>query len=136
MREVAKSVLGFSWAVSLFGFQQISKILAPSPAQPVDATATEVDEVSRVVQSHLVGATATQFRAADQWTRNLVDAVFDAASGRSLDPRRIVRSLDPREVVEVDPRKWAETGVTMFRQSVDVVTKAVTPASSQATTGN
>jgi hypothetical protein len=128
MREVAKSMLGFSWAVSLFGAQQISKILSPSPSQPAEATAAEVDEVSRAVQSHLFGATAMQFRAGDQWTRNLVDVVFDAASGQSLDPRRIVESLDPRKMMDVDPRKWAETSVTMFQQSVDAVKQAVTPA--------
>jgi len=127
MREGAKSKLGFSWAVSLFGFQQMSKIMSPSPAQPVDATAAEVEEVSRAVQSHLFGATAMQFRAGDQWTRNLVDVIFDAASGQSLDPGRIVKTLDPRNMMEVDPKKWAETGVTMFQQSVEAVKNVVTP---------
>lgn len=128
MREVAKSMLGFSWAVTLFGVQQISRALSPSPSEPAEMTAAEVEEVSRAVQSHLVGATATRFRAGDEWTRNLVDVVFDAASWPSLDPRRIVDSLDPRNVLDVDPRKWAETGVTMFQQSVDAVKQAVTPA--------
>ena len=128
MREVAKSMLGFSWAVSLFGAQQISKILSPSPTQPAEATVAEVEEVSRAVQSHLFGATAMQFRAGDQWTRNLVDVLFDAASGQSLDPRRMMDSLDPRKMMDVDPRKWAETSVTMFQQSVEAVKQAVTPA--------
>jgi hypothetical protein len=130
MREVAKSMLGFSWAVSLFGIQQLSKIVAPTAAQPVDATAAEVEEVSRAVQSHLFGATAMQFRAGDQWTRNLVDVIFDAASGQSLDPRRIVNSLDPRNMMDVDPKKWAESGMTMIQQSVEAVRNAVTPTAS------
>ncbi len=132
MREVAKSMLGFSWAVSLFGFQQLSKIITPSPSQPVDATAAELEEVSRAVQSHLFGATAMQFRAGDQWTRNLVDVIFDAASGQSLDPRRIVNSLDPRNMMEVDPRKWAESGMTMIQQSVEAVKNVVTPSTPAA----
>jgi hypothetical protein len=130
MREVAKSMLGFSWAVSLFGIQRLSKIVAPTAAQPVDATAAEVEEVSRAVQSHLFGATAMQFRAGDQWTRNLVDVIFDAASGQSLDPRRIVNSLDPRNMMDVDPKKWAESGMTMIQQSVEAVRNAVTPTAS------
>jgi len=130
MREVTKSMLGFSWAVSLFGFQQMSKILSPSPSQPVDATAAEVEEVSRAVQSHLFGATAMQFRAGDQWTRKLVDVIFDAASGQSLDPRRIVETLDPRNMMDVDPKKWAESGMTMFQQSVDAVKSVVTSTTS------
>jgi hypothetical protein len=130
MREVAKSMLGFSWAVSLFGFQQMTKILSPSPSQPVESTAAEVEEVSRAVQSHLFGATAMQFRAGDEWARKVVDVIFDAASGQSLDPKRIVDSLDPRNMMDVDPRKWAESGMTMFQQSVDAVKNVVTPSSS------
>jgi hypothetical protein len=123
-------MLGFSWAVSLFGVQQISKILSPSASQPAAATAAELDEVSRAVQSHLFGATALQFRAGDQWTRNLVDVLFDAATGESMDPRRMMDSLDPRKMMDVDPRKWAATSVTLFQQSVDAVKQAVTPTAS------
>jgi len=130
MREVTKSMLGFSWAVSLFGFQQMSKILSPSPSQPVDATAAEVEEVSRAVQSHLFGAMAMQFRTGDQFARKLVDVIFDAASGQSLDPRRIVETLDPRNMMDVDPKKWAESGMTMFQQSVDAVKSVVTSTTS------
>lgn len=132
MREVAKSMLGFSWAVSLFGFQQLSRIMAPTPAQPVGATAAELEEVSRAVQSHLFGATAMQFRAGDQWTRNLVDVIFDAVSGESLDPRRIMSSLDPRSMMDVDPRKWADSGMTMIQQSVGAVKNAVSSTTSAA----
>jgi len=130
MREIAKSMLGFSWAVSLFGVQQISKALSPSASEPEAATVAEFEEVSRAVQSHLSGDTAARFQAGDQWTRNLVDVVFDAATWQSFDARRIAESLDPRPVIEVDPRKWAETGVTMFQQSVNAVRQAVTPAAS------
>lgn len=130
MREVAKSMLGLSWAVSLFGVQQMAKILSPSPAQPAEATAAEVGEVARAVQSHLFGAAALQFRAGDQWTRNLVDVMFDAATGQSLDPRRMMDALDPRKMMDVDPRQWADTSVTMFQQTVDAAKKAVTPTAS------
>lgn len=120
MREVAKSMLGFSWAVSLFGFQQLSKVMSPSPAQPEAATVAEVEEVSRAVQSHLFGATAMQFRAGDEWQRRLVDVLFDAASMQSLDPRRMVEALDPRTLLQsADPRKMVETGVTVIQQGVD-----------------
>ena len=128
MREVAKAMLGFSWAVSLFGVQQISKVLSHS--QPGDATAAEFEEVARAVQSHLFGASALRYRAGDQWTRSLVDVVFDAASGRSLDPGKIVDSLDPRKMMDVDPKRWADASVTIFQQSVDAVKQAVTPAAS------
>lgn len=120
MREVAKSMLGFSWAVSLFGFQQMQKLMTSSPAQPEDVTAAEVEEVSRAVQSHLFGAAALQFRAGDEWQRRLIDVMFDAASLRSLDPRRVVEALDPRTLLQsADPRTIAQSGMTVIQQGVD-----------------
>jgi hypothetical protein len=120
MREVAKSMLGFGWAVSLFGVQQLSKVITSSPPQPGDLTAAEVEEVSRAVQSHLFGAAAIQFRAGDEWLRRVVDVVFDAASMQSLDPRKIAEALDPRTLLATaDPRKMVQTGMTVIQDAVD-----------------
>ena len=122
MREVAKSMLGFSWAVSLFGFQQLSKMMTPSPAQPSELTAAEVEEVSRSVQSHLFGAAELQFRAGDEWQRRLVDVMFDAASLQALDPMKVVEVLDPRTLLQTaDPRKIVESGMTVIQQGFDTV---------------
>lgn len=126
MREVAKSMLGFSWAVSLFGFQQLSKIVLISTTQPQSSTAAEVEEVSRAVQSHLFGAAALQFRAGDEWQRRLVDVVFDAASMQMLDPRRVVEALDPRTLLQTaDPRKIVESGITVIQDGVDTAVHVV-----------
>ncbi len=135
MREVAKSMLGFTWAVSLFGVQQLSKVITSSPPQPDDLTAAEVEEVSRAVQSHLFGAAAIQFRAGDEWLRRVVDVVFDAASMQSLDPRKIAEALDPRTLLTTaDPRKMVETGMTVIQdavdKAVDTVKKTAAAASS------
>lgn len=120
MREVAKSMLGFSWAVSLFGFQQLSKAMAPSADQSQPSTADEVNEVSRAVQSHLFGAAALQFRAGDEWQRRVVDVMFDAASMQSIDPRRLVEALDPRTLLQnADPRGMVESGITVIQQGLD-----------------
>ncbi len=135
MREVAKSMLGFGWAVSLFGVQQLSKVITSAPPQAGDLTAAEVEEVSRAVQSHLFGAAAIQFRAGDEWLRRVVDAVFDAASMQSLDPRKIAEALDPRTLLTTaDPRKLVQTGMTVIQdavdKAVDTVKKTAAAASS------
>ena len=133
MREVAKSMLGFSWAVSLFGYQQLSKAMATSPAQPQEATVAEVEEVSRAVQSHLFGAAAMQFRAGDEWQRRLVDVMFDAASMQSLDPRKMAEALDPRTLLQnADPRKIVETGMTAIQQGVDRAVDTMKQAADKA----
>jgi hypothetical protein len=134
MREVAKSMLGFSWAVSLFGFQQLSKVITSSPPQPQNLTVAEVEEVSRAVQSHLFGAAAMQFRAGDEWQRRLVDVIFDAASMQSLDPRKIAQALDPRTLLtNADPRKIVETGMTVIQQTMDKAVETVKQAAAAVT---
>ena len=125
MREIAKSMLGFSWAVSLFGVQQLAKLREASLA------ATELDEVSRVVQSHLSEPVAQQFRAVDEWQRRMVDAVFDAASLTSIDPTAVAASLDLGPVVEaMDPRRMMERGVDLWQRSVTSVQQGARPAPS------
>lgn len=134
MREVAKSMFGLTWAVSLFGFQQLSKVISTAPAQPQNVTAAEVEEVSRAVQSHLFGAAALQFRAGDEWQRRLVDVMFDTASMRSLDPRRVVEALDPRTLLQTaDPRKIVETGMTVIQQGLNTAVDTARQAVSSVT---
>jgi hypothetical protein len=98
MREIAKSIVGFSWAMSLFGMQQVSRLMTPSADQ--SAAATEFDDLSRVVQSHLSESVVQQFKAADEWQRRVVDVVFDAGSLRSFDARRAAEAMDPRAMVK------------------------------------
>lgn len=126
MREVAKSLLGFSWAVSMFGVQQMTRLVRNAATQPAAKTAAEIDEVSRAIQSHLFGASAMQYRVGDEWARKVVDTVADVVTLQSVDPKQIVSSLDPRTVMSsMDPRKMAETGMTMFQKSVDTVKQSV-----------
>jgi len=122
MREVTKSVIGFTWAVSMFGVQQVSRLVARGAAQPVTRTAAELDEVARAIQGHLFGASAMQYRMGDEWQRRLVDAMFDMATLKNVDPRQLFEQLDPRAVMtNGDPRSVVETGVTVFQKSMDTV---------------
>jgi hypothetical protein len=118
LRDVAKSMVGFSCAVSLFSIQQISKLMTPSSG-PGEATASEFDELSRVVQSHLTGPVAERFRVADQWQRRVVDAVFDAAS---VGTEKVAATMDPKAVVEaIDPRRVVQAGVDIVQWSVETI---------------
>lgn len=127
MREVAKSMLGFSWAVSLFGVQQMAKLVTASSDTP-QALASQFDEATRAVQSFLSETAAQQFRAGDEWQRSAVDTLFDAAALR-VDPQRVASALDPRPFVQgLDPRQVVQSGVDMVQQSFDSVRQAVTPS--------
>ena len=125
MREIAKSMLGFSWAVSLFGAQQIAKLVTPS-SESSDTTAAEFNEATRVVESFLNETVAQQFRAGDEWQRRMVDTLCDAAALQTLDPRRLADTLDPRPFMEnMDARQVLKNGVDMMQQSFDSMRQAV-----------
>lgn len=106
MREVAKAMFGFSWAVSLFGAQQIAALMAPS-SETQGTTAAKFDEASRALQGFLSDNASKQFQRGDEWQRRVVDAIFDAAQLRNLDAGRMM-----------------QTGVDMARQSFEAVKTA------------
>jgi hypothetical protein len=121
MRELTKSMVGFSWAVGLFGFQQLTKIMTPG-SQPPERTMAELDDVAHTAERHLSDAFARQFHAADQWQRSLVDAFFDTVSLRSFDPRGVAASFDPRAMMDaVDARGVIQGGVDLLERSVGVL---------------
>jgi hypothetical protein len=100
MRELTKSMLGLSWAVSVFGAQQIGKAMASASSEGPEALAAQVDEVTRTVQAHLSEAMASRFRSGDQWQRKLIDSVWP----EDLDAGKVVKS-----------------GVDVVRRSIDTV---------------
>ena len=131
MRELAKSMVGFSWAVGLFGFQQLTKMMTPA-TEPPDVTAAALDDVTHAAERHLSDQYAQQFRAGDEWQRRVIDMMFDAASMRSLDPRSMASALDPRPMLnDVDPRRVFQSGVDFLQRSVDMIRPTATPADTQ-----
>ena len=127
MREVAKSMLGFSWAVSLFGVQQMAKLMTPSSASQ-ETMASQFDEASRAVAGLLNETVAQQFRAGDEWQRKMVDTLFDAASLQAVDTKRIGEVLDPRPFMDgVDA--GIKGGVDLAQKSFESLRQTVAPQS-------
>jgi hypothetical protein len=127
MREVAKSMLGFSWAVSLFGVQQMARLMTQASVSP-EAMASQFDEASRAVAGLLNEQVAQQFRAGDEWQRTVVDTIFDAASLQAVDTKKIGEILDPRPFIEnVDARKVFQSGVDLAQKSFDTLRQTVAP---------
>jgi hypothetical protein len=130
MRELAKSMVGFSWAVGLFGFQQLNKMMG-TVTEPQEVTAAQLDDVSRAAQRHLSDQYSQQFQAGDQWQRRVIDTLFDAASMQSFDPRAMASSMDPRPLMnDIDPRRVFESGMEMLQRPLDMLR----PAASTTTT--
>jgi len=137
MRELAKSMLGLSWAMSVFSAQQLGKLVAPSQ-EAIDLAVAEVEEVSRFVQSRLSDTMIQQFRVGDEWQRRLIDAAFTAGAPlQSLDPRPLMQSIDSRAIVNaMDPGQIIKSGVDFVQQTADAVRKRAPGSPAAAATVN
>jgi haloalkane dehalogenase len=82
MWEFPKSVLSFSWAMSLFGAQQMANLFAP------DKATKAFEDVARATEAELGGVLKAVFRAGDTLQRGLVDLTFGGFTGQVLDPSR------------------------------------------------
>jgi hypothetical protein len=127
MRELTKSMVGFSWAVGLFGFQQFTRMMSAG-TEPPEKTAAELNDVAQAAERHLSEPFARQFHAGDEWQRRLVDVFFDTASLRSFDARAIASTFDPRPMIDgIDPRSVIQSGVDLVGRSVDLLRPIAAP---------
>ena len=85
MRDLTKSVLSFSWAMSLFGVEQIQNILSPAKAT------ASFDNVTDAARKELGGITDASFRAGDNLQRGLVDMTFSMFSPQIFNPNTWIK---------------------------------------------
>jgi hypothetical protein len=75
LRELMKSMFGFSWAMSLFGAKSLGNALAP------DKAAASLDAVTQATEEQLGGPLRGIFQAGDRLQRTMVDMMFGAMPG-------------------------------------------------------
>jgi hypothetical protein len=126
VRGLAKAALGFSWAISMFGLQQMTKMMTALSGEQQERLAAEFEAVSRAAQEHLSEEMKQQFKTGDEWQRRIVDAMFGNVSADLVDPRKYVELVDPRSVM----RATAD----LMQRSADAI-KQATPGSASGDTG-
>ncbi|MGH8070044.1 MAG: hypothetical protein ACRERE_33330 [Candidatus Entotheonellia bacterium] len=82
MRELTKSMFSFSWAMSLFGLQQIVNLSAPSGA------AKAFDNVTAATEEVLGDLLKATFRAGDSLQRGVVDLTLAVLTLQAFNPSR------------------------------------------------
>ena len=85
MRDLTKSMFSFSWAMSMFGVQQVSNILSPSNA------VKSLNNITDATKRELDGVTEATFRAVDSLQKGLVDATFGVVSPRIFNPNTWIK---------------------------------------------
>jgi hypothetical protein len=109
MRDFIKSTLRFSWAMSLFGVQQLENVIEDSGRQG-DKTIAAFDSVARATEGQLGGAVKDAFQAGDRLQSGVVDAMFGAPpAGRGAPQPPAPAGGQPGQRPPVNPVNTPET---------------------------
>lgn len=85
MRDLTKSINSFTWALSLFGLEQMVNVLRPTKA------AASMDAVAEAAERQLGDVMKSTFRAGDNLQRGMVDTAFGMFGPEMMDPSRWAR---------------------------------------------
>ena len=117
MREWTKSMISFSWAMSLYGLRQIANALSPEGWSSAPAS---LDALTCSTEQQLGSATQSLFRTGDDVQRCAVDLAFDMLALGDGDLAGLMR-----RGVEA-ARGTALTGAAVVRQAAAGVQKTAT----------
>jgi hypothetical protein len=93
IRDLTKSMLSFSWAMSLFGMKQMSNLMTlPGNNQQPFRQATEAfNAVTEATEAQLEGIYKEAFRTGDNLQKNATDMAMQWTSMESYDTNQILR---------------------------------------------
>jgi hypothetical protein len=92
IRDLTKSLLSFSWAMSLFGVNQLTNTLIPqTPSQPTHRAATAFNTVTQATEEQLGSTLKGVFKAGDQLQKGMVDLMFGVLSLETFNPSQMMR---------------------------------------------
>jgi hypothetical protein len=112
MRDLTKSMMGFSWAMSMFGLKQALAMLNP---QSTGNAASSFEEVTRAAESQLGSVTRSTFQAGDRLQRGMLDMAFSLFGWGSWNPNEMMRM--GTDAVQ----RTAQAGVEVMQQSAQAV---------------
>ena len=96
MQELIKSIISFSWGMSLFGLKESSKLLSPAgPGEVVRESETILSTASQAASQSLGPGLQKTYEYGDRIQRKLVDAGFG-----------LVENNDAVNTSLVDPTQW------------------------------
>lgn len=112
MRELTKSMMRFSWAMGVFGMDQLSTLISKDEddeeSQETKVT-TSFDEVSDTTGSRMSSRAKNLYESGEKFQTEMVDLVFDFFSADSWSPREVLnRAADMAESSAEALRKAAD----------------------------
>ena len=122
MREFTKSMTSYTWAMTLFGLQQMMKVFRPAKA------AESFDHVTKATEEEFGDALKATFRAGDNLQRGVVDMTFGVLTLGMVDRGGAQVTSD----VARQTGDALRQGGRVVSQAVDVVAQTVQSATSAA----
>jgi hypothetical protein len=90
MRELTKATLSYTWAMSLFGIQQVANLLAPPDReQPTREVNSAFYSVTQAAENEFGSLLFGAYQIGDEMQRGVTNLFFDAVTLRALDPRYV-----------------------------------------------
>jgi len=89
MRELAKSLTRFSWAMSLFGARELLHLVRRPIRGDGHPASADLASVARAGERQLDGIFERTYAAGDRVQKSVVDLVFGMVSLEALDPSRM-----------------------------------------------
>jgi len=106
MREITKSMLSYTWAVSMFSVQQMSNLLMPGDKRGGGKATSAFDQVTAATVSELGDTMRATFRAGDQLQRGIVDLMLGGVTA-ACNPERW---MNMRREAPPSPQAGASAG--------------------------
>jgi hypothetical protein len=124
IRELTKSILSFSWAMTLFPVQQALNIVRPSKA------AESFDNVTKATREEFSEATDAVFRPGDNLLRGMVDLTLGVLSLQAFNPTTWVNTAS--DAAQRTARAAADVSQRTARAGADVAEQTARAASGVA----
>lgn len=89
MRDFAKSMMSYTWAMSVFGMQQLAHLLLPGEGRSMCEATDSFGRLTSATTEQLGGGLKATFRAGDQLQRGVMDLMFSAMTMGAWSPERM-----------------------------------------------
>jgi hypothetical protein len=86
MREFTKSMMSYTWAMSVFGMQQMVNILTPQGQGQEHPATRAFRNVAECTEEEMGGVMRATYRAGDNIQRGLVDVMFGLLTLGAFNP--------------------------------------------------
>jgi hypothetical protein len=130
MREFTKSMMSYSWAMTVFGAQQVLNIFSPQGQQQQHPATEAFNHVAQATREEMGDMMKATYRAGDNLQRGMVDLMFSALTfggvnrGRRdrADSDGRARACPDGGAADASAGAWQQTA-DVFRQGMHMMSR-------------